>query len=128
MWFPHTKCRACSSTDLVKVLSLAVQPPANNFTTIEGEREGYCPLEVLYCRNCTLAQLSATVKPEVLYSNYSYVTSASDTMKKHFGTLFCDIGKEVGVRSTKANLLEIGSNNGEFLINAWDLKYNILGI
>lgn len=124
MYHCHTKCRACNGTDLVPVLDLGIQPLANDFCTADGERAGMAPLKVLFCRTCTLAQLSVVVKPEILYRNYSYVTSASDTMKAHFGTLLTDIG--LGVKP-KPKMLEIGSNNGEFLQFAHP-QFEVLGI
>lgn len=134
MYHCHTKCRACNGTDLVPVLDLGIQPLANDFCTADGERAGMAPLKVLFCRTCTLAQLSVVVKPEILYRNYSYVTSASDTMKEHFDKLLMDIANEklsvMPIREIRApiQMLEIGSNNGEFLKEAQSRGVQALGI
>lgn len=115
MYYAHRKCRACGATDLVPVLSLGHQPPANNFHFSDAERLGHVPLTVLYCPVCTLAQLSAVVKPEILYRNYPYVTSKSKTMFDHFRNLVRDIEVACGKLGKDLNWLEIGSNDGTFL-------------
>lgn len=111
-----TECRACGSKDLEEVMSLGIQPLANAFYKLEDEQPGLAPLNVLFCRKCTLAQLSVTVNPLILYKHYSYVTSQSDTMRRHFERLCKDIISENSVGS----LLEIGSNDGTFLRFACD--------
>lgn len=108
----QTKCRACESTELVRVFSLGNQPLANDFKSVDEEREGFAPLEILFCPKCTLAQLSVVVDPNILYSrNYPYVTSKSDTMQKHFQSLWKEIKSECQVET----VCEIGSNDGLFL-------------
>ena len=109
----HTKCRVCSSTDLVSVADFGLTPLANDFQKPGDEVAGYAPLDVLFCEKCSLAQLSATVAPEVLYSRYSYVSSTSKTMLEHMDKLIQDIRFEHG--SPIVNVLEIGSNTGVFL-------------
>ena len=108
-----TKCRACSGTDLVEVLNLGVQPLSNDFRKPGEECAGYAPLKVLFCKTCTLAQLSVVVRPEILYSRYSYVTSKSEMMRSHFEDILDDILEEC--HQTPKTLLEIGSNDGTFL-------------
>ncbi len=123
MYKNHTSCRACGfcqRLDYIKandgeklesVFNLGVQPLANAFKKEGDLIPGHYPLEVLRCPRCGLAQLSATVLPEVLYSDYSYFTSRSDTMFQHFDALIQDIRKT----HIKGRVLEIGSNDGTFL-------------
>ena len=113
MYHQHTKCRACGGTDLVLVLDLGAQPLANDFRKPGEECAGYAPLKVLFCKTCTLAQLSVVVRPEILYSRYSYVTSKSEMMRSHFKDILDDILEEC--HQTPKTLLEIGSNDGTFL-------------
>jgi|GEM_PF-330071 len=96
---------------LLPVFDLGLQPLANDFCNDSQERAGYAPLKVLYCPRCTLAQLSVVVRSELLYRNYNYVTSPSQTMQDHFQQLAEVIKAEVPGRS----LLEIGSNDGALL-------------
>lgn len=126
MYKPHTVCRACgygkdpnapgtksqpATQHLIPVLDLGLQPLANDFRKAGEERQGFAPLQVLYCPRCTLAQLSVVVDPSILYRHYAYVTSPSEMMRKHFETLIADIRAEQAF----GHVLEIGSNDGRLL-------------
>jgi novobiocin biosynthesis protein NovU/D-mycarose 3-C-methyltransferase len=123
MYKPHTVCRACGlgsvapgikaapSNHLIPVFNLGIQPLANDFCGDGEQRSGYAPLEVLICPRCKLAQLSATVRPDILYSKYAYVTSTSKTMEAHFDNLIA----ELSARCPAKTIVEIGSNDGLFL-------------
>lgn len=126
MYKLHNHCRACGFAEsitppgikaqptgekLIKVFSLGLQPLANDFCKDGEEMAGYAPLEVLFCPRCTLGQLSVVVRPEILYRKYAYVTSRSETMVKHFRSLWSFINTEVDPKS----IVEIGSNDGFFL-------------
>src|SRR5579862_887048 len=139
MYKPHSQCRACgyarsgssgasksgTGAKLLKVFDLGLQPLANDFCEPRQARAGFAPLEVLYCPNCTLAQLSVVVDPKVLYSNYSYVTSPSATMQEHFTNIFNLISEESEIRY----VMEVGSNDGRFLkFLQGKGAFNVLGI
>lgn len=111
MYRTHTKCRVCGTVNLELVADFGVTPLANDFKSDEQERAGFAPLKVVFCNDCSLAQLSVVVNPSVLYSNYSYVSSTSKTMMEHMTKLISDIKSENSIRS----VLEIGSNTGVFL-------------
>lgn len=106
-----TKCRACGNPKLIPVCDLGVQPLANDFTFPGEECAGHAPLKVLFCEECTLGQLSVVVDPKIIYSNYPYVTSKSQTMLGHFELLWKAINQECDAKS----VVEIGSNDGGFL-------------
>lgn len=137
MYHQHNYCRACgyarpgangikaSPTDkLIEVLDLGVQPLANDFRKPGEEHSGFAPLKVMVCPVCLLAQLSVVVKPEILYRNYSYVTSPSAMMREHFGHLVADIKDETDGRS----VLEIGSNDGRLLSLMRDDGFSVFGV
>lgn len=128
MFHLHTRCRACgwgepvlpsgikaaqSDERLIPVLSLGVQPLANDFVRPDEEHAGFAPLEVLLCPRCDLAQLSVVVRPSILYSRYAYVTSPTRMMQEHFGSLWQDICSSFGAQA--ATVAEIGSNDGTLL-------------
>jgi novobiocin biosynthesis protein NovU/D-mycarose 3-C-methyltransferase len=113
MYKLHTICRACGFESLLPVVDLGIQPLANDFRTANEDHSGFAPLKVLFCPRCTLAQLSVVVDPKILYKNYPYVTSTSQTMLDHFHSLYRDLRnlKE----GTMGDVLEIGSNDGTLL-------------
>lgn len=104
-------CRACDHDRLVKVFDLGLMPLSNDFHPFDGPCAGYAPLVVNFCERCTLAQLSIVVDPLVLYRQYNYETSKSETMRLHFRSLWDAIQEQCRVES----VIEIGSNDGEFL-------------
>lgn len=125
MYKNQLRCRACgfgpqpspggikaadNGERLVPVFDLGIQPLANDFRKEEEDQAGYAPLKVLFCPRCSLAQLSVVVDPEVMYRNYSYVTSPSDTMRAHFDRLYEDLHI-----SHARYVVEIGSNDGRML-------------
>lgn len=133
MYHLRTACRACGlggsalstlkqstaagdvyrgDNKLTTVLDLGIQPLANDFRAADEEHAGYAPLKVNLCPRCGLAQLSVVVNPTILYRHYSYVTSHSDTMMRHFGQLREDIVREA---PTADSVLEVGSNDGTLL-------------
>lgn len=120
----NTKCRACDSTELIPVFDLGVQPLANSFRKAEDVQTGLAPLMVMFCSRCSLSQLSIVVDPLILYSNYLYTTSSSQTMQRHFGRLFQDLASEGELKS----VVEIGSNDGTCLKFAKQLGYQVMGI
>jgi novobiocin biosynthesis protein NovU/D-mycarose 3-C-methyltransferase len=126
MYKSLTSCRACGSTDFVEAFKFdKPMALANDWALPGGERKGFVPVRVLFCRDCTLGQLGETVDPEVLYKNYLYVTSNSQTMLRHFDRLTKDLISENGVGS----LLEVGSNDGRFLKFAHSKGFNpVVGI
>lgn len=103
---------------------LGNQPLANDHCLPGDARQGFYPLKVLYCEQCGLAQLSVVVDPKQLYSHYTYISSSSETMQRHYHRLFLDIGSE----QPRKSVVEIASNNGDCLQFAKDLGYEVLGI
>lgn len=137
MYHVHNCCRSCgyatpgaqgmkaaSGAKLIEVFDLGIQPLANDFCKSDEESSGYAPLKVMSCPKCSLAQLSVTVRPDILYKHYSYVTSPSDMMRQHFGKLISDIASETNGKS----VIEIGSNDGKLLSLMQERGYSVLGV
>ena len=81
-------CRGCGSTDgsrPVLILDLGLSPLANRLPTQDQlqEDEPFYPLDLYFCPSCTLLQISETVPPEILFRDYLYFSSFSDTMLNH---------------------------------------------
>lgn len=106
-----TDCRACGGTDLAPVFGLGNQPLANDHVKPDEARQGFYPLTLNRCVTCGQAQLSVVVNPLQLYGRYSYVTSGSDTMRRHFSRLLNDLASE----NVENSVVEIGSNDGRLL-------------
>ena len=50
-----------------------------------AEPEPRYPLDLRFCPRCSLVQITATVPPEILFRDYVYFSSFSDTMLRHAG-------------------------------------------
>lgn len=122
-----TTCRICKSSDLVLFLSLGDQPPANEFLARDkislGEKY---PLDVYFCRSCSLVQLLDIVSAEKIFThNYSYFSSTSAPLVRHFEEYAADISK----RFLKSGdlVVDIGSNDG-VLLQFFKGTHRVLGI
>lgn len=121
----HKRCRACGSDLLIPVFDLGVQPLANAFRKVEELRAPEAPLIVLYCENCTLAQLSVVVDPLILYRHYQYTTPTSITQRDHIE----DLSKTLTDICHPESAIEIGSNSGDFLAMIRDKGcHNVWGV
>lgn len=127
----HTRsdCRLCGSTDLVEVFSFGETPPANAYLSFDDldKPEIFVPLVVTMCNACKLVQLRDVVDPEVLFSNYLYVSGTSPVFVAHFA----DYAKTVAERFSLAEdslVVDVGSNDGVLLSHFKKLDMKILGI
>ena len=66
-------CRSCGSTQLEPVLSLGSTPLANSLLTDEtlAQPEPRYPLELVFCGECTLVQITLSVPPEDMFEEYA---------------------------------------------------------
>ena len=65
----HLVCRSCGNVDLKPVLSLGRTPLADVLLTKEqlDQPELIVPLEVVFCPECRLVQLTESVSPGILF-------------------------------------------------------------
>ena len=82
-------CRACDSSDLLLFLQLGPTPVPNGFLKAHHRHkaEKFYPLDVCFCKDCGLVQLAHVVSPKVMFKNYVYIPSTSETMRIHFTSL-----------------------------------------
>jgi SAM-dependent methyltransferase len=125
----RTTCRACGQAGIERVLSLGSTALANRLLTREqlGEPEPIFPLTLGFCRRCSLAQLIETVAPELLFREYLYFSSFSDTMLHHAQALADRLVHERGLGS-KHLVVELASNDGYLLQYFRQAGVGVLGI
>ena len=110
-----TKCRVCKKTENMAVLyDFGTQPNANHYLSSENKVLDEYPLRLDVCRNCYHTQLSYTIPPEQVFSNYIYLSGTSNTMREFFRDFADKSIKESGVIG-KGNILEIACNDGSLL-------------
>jgi SAM-dependent methyltransferase len=122
-------CRLCGSPRLFQFLSLGSQPLANAVLDPKdaGKPETQYPIDVVLCEECTEVQITETVSPEVLFRDYVYFSSFSDTMLTH-------AEEEAAELRTKRRLgpdslvVEIASNDGYLLKHFVAAGVPVLGV
>ena len=122
-------CRSCGNTDLKRVVSLGYQPLANNLLKKKDELCELYPLEVNYCDKCHNCQLSVSVDPKKMFSNYLYTSSTSKLFRQHFIDAAIQYSKELKLNKKKSYIIDVGSNDGVALKPFLELGFKkVLGI
>lgn len=114
--YKKTQCRYCRFSLKESFLDLGTMPLANSFLRKEEapEEEFTCPLELVWCPTCKLVQLGHVVPPERMFANYLYVSSTTQTFKKHFAE-YAKAAKTELLSSASPLAVDIGSNDGLLL-------------
>ena len=122
-------CRACGSADLERVLELGDQPLANALLNGVGDfgRESFFPLDLVFCRGCSLVQILDVVDPEVLFGHYLYVTGTSETIREHNERYSASVIERMALGAGHL-VAEIASNDGSLLSCFKDRGVRVLGI
>ncbi|MGA2475027.1 MAG: class I SAM-dependent methyltransferase [Terriglobia bacterium] len=109
-------CRSCGSARLEIILRLGQMPLANAYLTREelARPEQRYPLDLAFCPSCSLVQITETVPPDVLFREYLYFSSYSDTVVRNAEEI---VTRLIASRNLNGNSLagEIASNDGYLL-------------
>jgi SAM-dependent methyltransferase len=123
------RCRICDSTNFSLAVDLKNQPWGNHFLTADQVgKEPFYPLRVVYCRVCQTAQLDYTVKKEVMFSDHTYLSGMTMSLKKHFESIAEELDRNFFSHQTQKSILDIGSNDGTQLACYKKLGYDVLGV
>jgi len=114
-------------------MSFGKMPIANGFLKSKNfKKEFFFNMEVGFSKDLSLFQLNDHPKPKMMFNNnYPFFTGSSKIMVSHFKNYADWIKKKIiknKINKKKINLIEIGSNDGTFLKNFKNHKFNILGI
>lgn len=120
------ECRICTSKELHDILNLGSQPPANSLRKKTDQSLPSVPLKLVQCSHCSAVQLTATVDPAYLFSQYVWVTSTSATARK-YSEFFCEeLLKRAAVKAPF--VVEVASNDGTFLKAFKEQGCSVLGV
>lgn len=109
-------CLVCGGESLKLFLDLGETALANRFLgpdELAGPEPRY-PLRLAFCPDCTHVQLPDRVPPEAMFTNYLYVSSASETLKRHFDGLSAMLIARVQPQPEDL-VVDIGCNDGTLL-------------
>ena len=124
-------CRVCDAPEsaLELAIDLGSQPWANHFLRPEEVgTEPFYPLRVLFCRECTTAQLDYTVPKETMFSDHTYLSGVTKSLSDHFARVAEQVDRDVGADRPKKSVLDIGSNDGTQLKHFQRLGWDVLGV
>lgn len=125
----NTHCRNCGSANLLEILPLGNMALANSLLT-ESELpqpEPVYPLTMMLCKDCSLAQLSASVSPHKMFDDYLYFSSYSTTMLEHVRKSANRLITERGL-GPESLVVELASNDGYMLQYFREQNVPVLGV
>ncbi len=123
------RCRICGNEHTQPIISLGTTPLANALLREDqlAQPEPRYPLDLVFCPECSLVQLTENVSPETLFGEYFYFSSFSEAMLESVKELILRL---VDARHLGTNnlVIEIGSNDGYLLQYYQQQRVPILGI
>lgn len=122
-------CLVCSEHDVESFLDLGSTALANKFPSAEdlSRLEPRFPLRVGFCHGCGHVQLVERVPPAAMFTDYLYVSSASDTLRAHFDDLAATLTARHGL-ADGGLVVDIGCNDASLLCCFRDRGARTLGV
>lgn len=120
-------CRFCHET-INHILSLGNIPLVNYFPRKkELTQERKYPLDFGVCTFCGLAQLGETIPPQKIFRHYHYLSSSSLPLVEYLKNIADTCRKKFKLDKT-SSVLDIGSNDGSFLLHLKPYQRRVLGV
>ena len=123
-------CRSCGGGHIETVLDLGETPLADRLLT-ESDLLGHeltFPLRVAFCADCSLVQITETVRPEILFTDaYPYYSSFSPALLQHSRENVLDVIARRGL-GPESLVVELASNDGYLLKNYAEASIRVLGV
>lgn len=126
---PHDTCRICRSTNLHEYLNLGHTPLANSYVRQQDLQapEFKEELALQVCTGCGLSQLTRVVNPNLMFKNYLYVSSTTQTFRNHCAELAKTAASVAGCEKGDW-VLDIASNDGCLLSKFRELGMQVVGV
>ncbi len=121
-------CASCSAPLEVLFADLGMQPPCESFALPSAlAPESFYPLRAYVCSECFLVQAPSSLSPEVIFTDYAYFSSYSDSWLAHCRAYAQMAARRFGLTSDSF-VIELASNDGYMLRNFVELGIPCLGI
>jgi len=109
-------CRFCNGTNLTKILDFGNVPLAGGFLKEKDfPEEKFYPLDLSFCQDCFLVQVTNVVPADVLFKNYFYFSSSIGTLVEHCAEFAKETMERFLKDVEKPSVFEIGCNDGVLL-------------
>ena len=120
------QCLLCRSSNLALALPLAPSAIGNDYLpSIEPQQEFAQNLHL--CLDCDNVQIEDIVNPDILFRSYTYATTSSLGLVKHFQTYAAEVAKFSGAEPGSL-VIDIGRNDGSLLKAFQEIGYRVLGV
>jgi SAM-dependent methyltransferase len=119
-------CLLCGAADLALALPLARSAVGNDYFPTARPQEDYA-LSLHLCRGCGNVQIEDVVDPDLLFRNYTYSTTSSLGLVKHFQTYAAEVVAATGAEPGSL-VVDVGSNDGSLLKAFRELGFRVLGV
>lgn len=124
----RNSCRICDSKELMKILTLNQMPWTDQFLKQSDEKEFLYDINIFLCTNCETIQTQHDVNVDDYYENYQYAVGTSPFAKKFMKELVISIENLFFSSRKHLNVIEIGSGDGQQLVEFQKRGHNVLGI
>ena len=121
------RCLLCKNKKLIPLFNLG-NFYVSNFVSKENINKGIkSPLNLMFCKKCTLIQLSHIAPQEIMYKRfYWYKSGITKTMRDGLKELSFACKENVNLKKYDT-ILDIGANDGTFLKYFKSNNYNTIG-
>jgi SAM-dependent methyltransferase len=125
----HDRCRICGSSGMVRYLDMGTTPLANSYLTAQAlaEAEPVSELALQICVNCGLSQLTRVVDRDLMFRNYLYVSSTTQTFRDHCAELAAT-AMETAAAAPGDWALDVASNDGLLLSCFQSVGMRVVGV
>jgi SAM-dependent methyltransferase len=125
-YYKPRRCLLCDSSELAQALPLARSAIGNDYLPVRQHQETYS-LNLHLCRACGNVQIEDVVNPDLLFRAYTYSTTSSLGLVKHFQTAAAEIAQRSGARAGSL-VVDVGSNDGSLLKAFQELGHRVVGV
>ena len=122
-----SKCLLCKHNHLKSLFNVGNLYVSNFVSKKEIFKGVKSPLDLLYCKKCTLIQLSHLAPQEIMYRRfYWYKSGVTKTMRDGLKELYLDCVKKAKLKKNDI-ILDIGANDGTLLKYFKKSKFKTIG-
>jgi hypothetical protein len=122
-------CRFCGADLEVTFVDLGMSPLCQDHVKPEemNQMEPFYPLHAYVCKTCFLVQLEEFVSPSVIFNDYAYFSSYSESWLRHAKAYTELMVQRFGLNE-RSHVVEIASNDGYLLQFFMEKAIPVLGI
>ena len=119
-------CLMCLSKNISLALPLAHSAIGNDYLPSPKPQDEFA-LSLHLCHDCGNVQIEDVVNPDILFRSYTYSTTSSLGLVKHFQTYAGEVAAKSGAKPGSL-VVDIGSNDGSLLKAFKEIGYRVLGV